>query len=100
MVWYGSELKYEFTFITVTHYELYEQMLSDKDLDINKSKVYNKCFIWDTVIIIIRTLMFDFERYHFCFRKEEVKEEGRNLWQYENLDINQSLLLVHCIFCY
>jgi hypothetical protein len=38
--------------------------------------------------------MFDFERYHFCFRKEEVKEEGRNLWQYENLDINQSLLFI------
>jgi len=33
-----------------------------------------------------------FEAYHFCFRKEEVKEEGRNLWQYENLDIYQSLL--------
>jgi hypothetical protein len=30
----------------------------------------------------------------------EVKEEGRNVWQFENLDINQSLLLIHCIFCY
>ena len=64
----------------------------------------NKCLIGDTdiIIIIITTLMLNvvFEAYHFCFRKEEVKEEGRNLWQYENLDIYQSVLLVHCIFCY
>jgi hypothetical protein len=28
-----------------------------------------------------------FETYHFWIRKEEVKEERRNLWKYENLDI-------------
>ena len=66
----------------------------------NDAYVYTKCLIWDTAIIIIRTLMFDIETYHFYFRKEKVQEEGRNLWQYENLDIYQSLLLVHCIFCY
>jgi hypothetical protein len=64
----------------------------------------NKCLIWDTdiIIIIITTLMLNvvFETYHFCFKKEEVKEEGRSLWEYENLEIYQYVLLVHCIFCY
>ena len=59
--------------------------------------------MFETLILLLLSILEHWcciEIYNLCFRKEEIKEEGRNLWQYENLDTYQSLLLVHCIFCY